>query len=324
MRSTTILAFLPVSIALVSCADTIAPKDVVCEITLTKASGTGISSLDLFFFNDDEEGRLDSYQRFSETGPQILGASRTGAKTAVAVSNLSESRYRWSDISSLSSLEKLMAHLDEDSPAEPIMSASARIVAGKQSGCTMVFRPVMSEAVLRSVRCDFSNRSYKDAELEDIEVYLTNVCTSWPVLKDTLAHSTDYMNIGRADSTAMAKLSHPEYIYCHPGIKIGSSTVKTDLHFYCYPNVEKEESLGSPFTRLVIEGTLEGRRYYYPVNVNRRATAKGVERNCVYILDVVLTRRGTTDPDTAVDTETAQVKVTVRDWNEKDPQYVSY
>lgn len=320
----TILAFLPVSMAIAGCSVSLTPEETVCEMSLTKAPASGISSLDLFYYNDDTESRLDSYQRFTDVGTQVLGASRNGKKSVVAITNLREDRYSWSDISSLPSLEKVVAHLDEDSPSEPVMSASAHIDAGRQSSCSMVFRPVMSEVILRSIRCDFSSRSYHDAQLEDIEVYLTNVCTAWPVLKDTLAHSSDYVNVGRADSTTMSKMAHPEYIYSHPGTKVGSATVRPDLHFFCYPNVEKEESLGSPFTRLVIEGTLEGKRYYYPVNVNRRSDAKGVERNCVYILDMVLTRRGTTDPDTAVDTETAQITLSVVDWNDKGKQYVSY
>ncbi len=320
----TILAFLPFSLSLVSCSRSIAPEDTACEIVLTKAASSGISSLDLFYYNDDTESRLDSYQRFTDVGAKVNGASRNGKKTVVAITNLREDRYSWSDISSLPSLEKVVVHLDEDSPSEPIMSAVAHIEAGKQTSCSMKFRPVMSEVVLRSVRCDFSSRSYRDAFLEDIEVYLTNVCTAWPVVKDTPVHSSDYVNVGRADSTTMSRMAHPEYIYSHPGTRIGSTTVRPDLHFFCYPNVEKEESLGSPFTRLVIEGTLEGKRYYYPVNVNRRSDAIGVERNCVYILDMVLTRRGTTDPDTAVDTETAQIKVSVVEWNEKEKQYVSY
>lgn len=309
---------------LASCTASL-PEEVHCEVCLTtKATPFTEGSLDLFFFNDDDEKRLDSYQRIGKASAKVHGASRTGSKTVVAIANLQEERYTWSDINSLNSLRKMKAFLDEDSPSAPVMSGTTRIDAGKELSCRMELSPVMSEVVLRSLRCDFSGRSYSREELRDVKVYLTNVCSAWPVMKDTLNKSGDYINIGRADSTVLTRLSHPEYIYRKIDSYIGSAQVRPDIHFYCYPNVNQEESLGSPYTRLVIEGTLAGQRYYYPLNVNRRNGSPGIERNTVYILDVVLTRRGTMDPDTAVDSATAMVTVTVEDWNEKEKQYVSY
>lgn len=319
--------FLPVFMTLcqLACSCTAVPPDEVhCDIYITKGPSEEGRSLDIFFYDDDKERRLDSYHRAGMESGKVNGASRTGKKTIVAVANISEDRYTWSDINSLTSLEKMKAYLDEDSPEAPVMSGIANIDAGKEFSCSMKIRPVMSEVVLRSVRCDFSGRSYNGEILKDVKAYLTNVCNAWPILKDTLSRSSDYTNIGRADSSALKRMTHPEYIYKDIKGSIGSSPVKTDIHFYCYPNVTTEESMGSPYTRLVIEGTLGGQKYYYPLNVNRKDGSPGIERNTVYTMDVVITRRGAIDPDTAVDSASATVTVSVEDWKDKGKQYVSY
>lgn len=323
-------AFLPYLFAAMvtcSCADLTAMDSASCEITVTKAGNAEVGTLDLFFFNTDDEARLDAYQRFDGIGESMMvtGSSRTGKKTVVGVCNLHERDYSWTDICSLGAMGKMKAYLDEDDPARPVMSAETTITAGSQGTCGMTFRPLMSEVILRSVRCDFSGRTYRDERLEDVRVYLTNVCSSFPVLSDDAAHgSSDYINIGRADTASFARMDHPEYIYRNLETSIGSETLRADVHLFCYPNTPMEESLGSPFTRLVIEGTIQGRRYYYPINVNRREDGRGVERNMTYVIDAVITRRGVTAPDTAVDTGMAEISISVESWDEKTQQNVIY
>lgn len=320
-----LIPFLAVSCIPVPCPDISRQNSVPCDIAVTRAGFSGAGPLDLFFFNTDELARLDAYQRFEIGNEGIVhGTSRTGMRKVVGIANLEEDRYTWSDINSLKSLEGLKSFLDEDDPARPIMSGTTSINAGTSSMYSLDLQPLMSEVILRSLRCDFSSRSYRNETLKDIKVYLTNVCCACAILPNTGSHSSEYMNIGRADSTSLSSLSHPEYIYSHPGFEAGSAQIRPDLHFYCYPNDEKEETLGTPFTRLVIEGTIGGKRYYYPINVNRRSGSSGVGRNTVYILDVVLTRRGTTDPDTAVDSGMAEICMQVEKWNEKNAQYVTY
>lgn len=321
----TFLPFLTIPAMCISCTEYITDDTAPCEVILTKAEGTDLETLDLFFYDDDKQARLDAYQRFTLSGENsVHGISRTGRKTAVGICNFDDGKYTWTDINSLNSISSLKSFLDEDDPARPVMSGTGTLKAGNDVRMSMNLRPLMSEVVLRSVRCDFSSRTYRDEKLRDVRIYLTNVCSAWPVLKDTLSSSSDYINIGRADSSQISKMKHPEYIYRKLSSDIDARGTRPDLHFYCYPNVAKEESMGSPFTRIVIEGTLQGNKYYYPLSVNRRNDGTGVERNTVYVLDVVLTRRGTTDPDTAVDTETAQVSVTTRKWNEKDTQNVCF
>ncbi len=329
------LAFLPLFLA--SCDNTDSGKNegdekISYNIDITKSSGTALNSLDIFYYNDDGQERLDSYQRYnyeeSSGGTaysnRVNGISTTGEKIIASIANFPESDYLWSDICSLSSLKNIRAELDNDDPENPVMSGMAKINAGKDFRGSMEQRPVRANVGVGAFNCDLHTRSYQGEKLKNVKVYLTNVCISWPILRDSLAQATEYMNLGRADSIALSALKHPEYLYKDLGISVGESIVRPDVTLLCYPNTSETESLGSPYTRLVIEGELQGNKYYYPLNVNRKENAEGIERNSIYYLDVTLTRRGTTDPDTAVDTDTAKISVEVSSWEEKDKQYVSY
>ena len=100
----------------------------------------------------------------------------------------------------------------------------------------------------------------------------------------------------------------------------------TDIKLRCYPNMASQEGPGSPFTRLVIQGQLDGDVWYWPIDINRGegCTTEGIEGNCAYTFDIVLTRKGSADPDTAIKTESATIMMEVEKWEEKEEYSVVF
>ena len=86
--------------------------------------------------------------------------------------------------------------------------------------------------------------------------------------------------------------------------------------FYVYPNRTETDSqsntFGPRYTRLVIETTLGGKTYYYPVSI------KGIERNKTYnITDLTITRPGSLSPDVPVTAYECTFGITVvEEWQE--------
>ena len=86
------------------------------------------------------------------------------------------------------------------------------------------------------------------------------------------------------------------------------------------------EGPGTPFTRLVIEGKIRGETFWWPIEINREdgTQVPGIHRNCRYVFDIVITRKGNKDPDTAIGKETADIRMETRPWNEKEEQVIPF
>lgn len=269
-----------------------------------------VHTLDVFTFSDDGLRKLDSYQRYDRPPRTLSIASTAGDKIVVAVANPPESGYSVRQVGTYDALERLMAHLYEDDPEFPLMSGESVVAAGGR--CTISLEPMMSEVVLNSVLCDFSGKPYSGELLENARVYLTNVNASAEILRDDGFKPLDILNAGRLSERDMAQMGHPEALVKEIYTGIGASrhgigAVKKNINvtLYTYPNDVQEESIGTPFTRLVLEGTIGREKTYYPLNINRPGWGysdgrQGVGRNARYIFDLAITRKGSSDPDELV------------------------
>ena len=279
------------------------------QIYIHKTAKTTAGTLDLFFFNEDALQTLDAYQRFGDlSGDVVEGASRTGDKLVAGILNLGGDIWSWSDINTFQRLSERISDLSEDHPAAPVMTGLCRIRAGRDRRCDLDLKPLMTRISLHSLCCDFHARPYKDAVLEDVTVYLVNVNRTVGIFDDgTATLPASWLNMGGPeDDNGVFRLGRVD------------GTILPDVALYCYPNSTAEETLGRPLTRLVIEGTLLGERYYYPVNL------PAVGRNEDIILDVTITRTGTSDPDSPAETGTILCGMTVRPWNETAPWQITF
>ena len=287
------------------------------QIYIQKIEKATSGALDLFFFNDDNLMRLDSYQRIPIPGNgKITGASGSGRKIAAGVMNLKGDIWSWSDICSLSGLTGRTASLMDEDPSFPVCSGLSTILSGVP--CRMDMSPLMARISVHSICCDFSMRPYKGQELEDVSIYLINVNSECSIFPEEKVSPSSWINLSMYDASQASGMAHPEMVYRKLGSGVGAQTVFPDVTLRCYPNGNESDGFGSPMTRLVIEGKLMGITYYYPINLP--ALGKGEHRS----FDISITRTGTADPDIAADIWTSDEGMVPKPWDIHDNTVVNF
>lgn len=296
------------------------------EVPISETSEAGC--IDIFIFNNDSLGWLDSYQRFVGADPgAISAASRKGKKIIVAVANPARDISAWSGITSFEAMLKTTASLWNEDPVAPLMCGYEEVSMGEESSCSIEMSPLLSEIKVNSLRCDFRGRPYQGEALSDIRIYLTNVNAQAHVFRKEGFMPTEIINAACLSEADMSKVSHPEMLFRRLDSTVGDNTVYPGISLYCYPNDCAEQSIGSPFTRLVIEGKLCGQTYYYPIDINRGQVIQGtagIGRNSRYAYDIILTRAGTSDPDIPADVTMVDINMTVRPWNEMEEDEITF
>jgi hypothetical protein len=122
----------------------------------------------------------------------------------------------------------------------------------------------------------------------------------------------------------MELFEDPGIVYQEIGSNIGKFWLKPEIKLWCYPSNAYEASIGTPFSRLVIEGKISGQTYYWPVNINRTEDGNGIDRNRQYIYDIKITRKGSTDPDIPVEAEDIEITFKTAIWEEKENCIVGF
>lgn len=324
-----VLGYLLTSVPAMTCA---CSGEALHEVPLHKSSSiclasghhepyVGSSPLDIFAFENDRLRRLDSYQRIEEfTGNDVTFTSTGGEKTFFLCTGGQRDRYEWSDISSYSSLREISCDLENETLHCRTMTGGCTASAGDR-GISIQLQPLTCEIVLKALCCDFSGTPYAQAVIRDVKAYITNVNASCPLLYLKGDRATRIINNGMLNESDLRMFRSKEIISRHVAEEVGRSTILTDATFLCYPNTPEEDSPGSPFTRLVIEGTVDSHTYYWPITVN---ASGGVERGCRYIYDVSIRRIGVTDPDTPVEPTGIEFEMNIRPWHEKEEYSVGF
>ncbi len=304
---------------------TFTPKGEQTDFSVTLKSGEGdeIIYSDIFVFNDDAPGKLDSYQRCEGGAYTYIGA-RKGEKTVVVIANSPKEREYWRKIRSYEGLQQEMALLIEEDSAHPLMSGTAHIDFGRQTDCEIHLRKLMSEIYVNSICTDFRGCEYEGSPLSDVRIYLTNVNASCTILREqgfkpqTLISPKDFAG-------------HDDLICRKLEGDIGEEPTFPEISLYCYPSDSWDDTAGSPHTRLVIEGKIGGHIYYYPLDINHVNEgvsfgdgSEGIRRNCKYIFDICICRTGTSSADIALRKNEALVSCRIEDWTELDDYVIEF
>ena len=277
------------------------------------AGKTSIQDLDLLFFQDAPLFRLDAYQHMDGiTGNRVTGTSSTAARKVVILSNYPAGSYAWSSVRSLESLADLPFRLGDENPAVPMLYGVSE--AGVMDKVDL--RPMLARITLRSIACDFTGRAYAGEKLQEARAYLTYASQECrPFAPEDTPSS--WLNAGRLDEAETAALPHPETVLRSLSPALGGR-IYPSADFYCYPNPSDGKQFGSPVTRLVIEGRLRGVTYYYPIDL------PGLRANVQYMMDVTLTRAGTTDPDAPAVSGSIRLENRVLDWDGREWEDIHY
>lgn len=300
------------------------------KVAVRSESKGHIESMDIFVFNNDILQRLDCYQRFGEMSEGIISvASRKGAKKVAVCANSGRERNEWKGINSLEALHRTVADLENEQRGRLLMSAEADIMPGNGTGhATPIYlKKLAAEIVLQSISCDFSGKPYEGEKLENVKIYLTNVNASCKIMSSGTTSPERIINAGGLNLLDMEKFADRELVMHILDHDVGPRAHKEDISLICYPNCGTEEGPGTPFTRLVIEGQVGKETWYWPIDINRSSDdngGNGVERNCQYIYDINIRRKGSSDPDIPAKAEDLDIKFEIREWDRKQEYDVQF
>ena len=290
---------------------------------ITKAVGTGhgvqaddnnIGTLEVFIFRvnegGDDDGMLDGYKKF--TGAELTSLSNlevkttTGRKMIYAVAN--SHREDWAGVMTRSEFESQIADLFDDDVKDFIMIGGKEETLQLASTVALSIKRMVARVQLNSVVAAFDGTPYEGYALENVKAYLTNV-QGQKYMFDGSGENLKVLNSKKYVAADMTGCTMDGMLYDELAASIGDAGHNVVHYFYCYSNNRKEETETDRFTRLVIEGTLKGKTYYYPISL------KELERNCCYSIDVKIQRPGSLDPDKDVELGTLDLELEVLGWN---------
>lgn len=216
------------------------------------ADGIAINTLDMFVFNNDKLGKLDSYERLEHySGGTVRTLSTVGEKCLVAVANLPDQTLRTASISCLEDILQLTMRFEDENDISPILSGITEFTAGSSDIYGIRLEPLCCGIIISGIEADEG--------LSDIKVHLENINATCRLFPESGTSPSEYIETGQV------------FDY-YPGITL-----------YCFPNGTLQESLGSYFTELVIEGVKNGETFSCRIKINE---GKGLEKNVKYYLSI--------------------------------------
>ncbi len=292
----------------------------------TAQNDAKLNNLAIFVFRADNSTKdLDASllvtSDVQKTGNTIK--TTTGKKHVYAVANYHETD--WSGVKAESDFLALCSDLKYENNGSFTMTGRDTTftpVSTGQNTLTINMKRLVARICVDKLSIDFSNTSYANEKLNDVKVYVTNVVgkarfSDGFTQPETpkIYNSKKYVeadNSGTALSGAF---------YDTVGSISSGSGHTTKHYFIAYQNNVAQESDNVRFTRLVIEGKLNGHLYYWPIDINRGAfkgegsTTDGVLANSTYSYTVCITRPGSDSPDIPVSTAQCSISLNILDWN---------
>ncbi len=257
-----------------------------------------ISKAHVFIY--DSNNRLESYYDSDTSAGSISLIASKGHKKAVIISQFPENELYFERIGTCDAMaETTVSYLIED-PSSPFLSAVYEYDSDNEIDRTDIIelQPLLARIEIRYFAADFSGEPYSGSKFSDAKAYLVDINGNYGIL-GTYAGESELLNNGGFDYYGLSRIRHPEMLY---------SSIVEGAVLYCYPGQE---------TKLVIEGTIDGNTYYYPIDLN--ATGEMVCGGN-YIYDIFIKKKGVTDPETIADPQTITIKTKRNPWVEKEGQ----
>lgn len=298
----------------------------------TKATGSGlgiqsddnhIQTLEIFVFRVNagapDDGALDGYRKFTaaELGnlTNLEVQTTTGNKIIYAVAN--SHRSNWKGVNTRAAFEQQTALLADENLKSFIMVGSAEAQLQVASTVAFTIKRLVARVKVNCIKTAFAGGPYEDMELKDVKAYLL-YAQAEKLIFNGLGDNLKIYNEGEAKSEDSGTCAMAGMIYDDLGTNISDAGYETSHWFYCFENGFTDENDTDKFTRVVIEGELNGTVYYYPIVLDE------VKRNCSYSIDVTIKRPGSTDPNLDVEKGTLLVTVSVKDWEPVSDSVVEF
>ncbi len=263
-----------------------------------------INLLEAFIFKED--GSLELYRRFGNSEIVKVGLSNLqfeitpGKKHIYAVAN---SKTKWAGITTLDKFLKVPVYLQDEKYGYFTMAASTEIDIRESTTIRLKMKRLVSKIVVNGIKTKFAGTPYDGMYLRSARLYLTNVYGSKTYIGEDLA-DPKILNKGKDIEADVSSTQIPGAFSENVHTLVGDAGYDTPQYFYCYENMIEQETSGRKFTRLVLEAVLDGKTYYYPIDINQPGYGwtsaidhKGIKRSTIYTYNFVITGPGSDDPE---------------------------
>jgi len=117
---------------------------------------------------------------------------------------------------------------------------------------------------LSQLNINFENTPYQNSDYK-VKAYLTNVIGQKIIWNGDNTNNLLIYNKEKNDNSTTH--FHNESII-KENLNFINNKLKETHYFFCYENPIEKENNDLEYTRLVIELSLDGHTYYYPININ--------------------------------------------------------
>lgn len=287
--------------------------------TQSEANDKTINTVDVFIFrNNGSTYELDTYQNFSGGDlTSVTLSTTTGAKLIKLIVNNHSASY--SSVKNLTEFNKLTTLLKDELLGDFTMYGEASETLGLTNSVSIEVKRFISRVVVNSIKTSFSGTPYEGEELSDCKLYLVNVHGEKIVNNNGNPTTSVILNNGQLVDSDASSTATEDLILGSVSGTIGSTAMTTPHYFYAYSN--QTDNLDN-CTKLVLECTLKGNRYFYPIPINQAGYGlttggtAGVDRNTVYSYTITIKHPGSTDPNEPVVFGALDISISVADWEE--------
>lgn len=312
------------------------PGESILTINLTgasfdsKSTGSGhglqaddnyINTLDVFIFHAAGElaGTLDIYKRFTAADGinNLQLKTTTGNKNIYAVAN---AHCDWKGVNTLTAFKAAQSQLQKDDLRNFTMSGNLDVTLQATTSVNISISRLVGRIKLNSIKTAFAGTPYEGSKLSNVKVFLLNV-HGVKNIHDGNITTPVLLNSKALSGTDVNGCTMLGMLYDAVTPQVDDAGYRTPHYFYAYENTLETETADNRYTRLVIQADLNGKTYYYPVNINQEGYGyvaanghKGLKRNTAYEINVTIMRPGSTDPDKPLQYGTLNVSLTVQNW----------
>jgi len=285
----------------------------------TQATETKINNFQILVFLSN--GTLDAYGKSTDGSNLSVKLTKGSGRTCYAVVNSSRDL---STVSSVSTLTALTSELSGNSLTnlEMIGKVDNKDFSSATS-CAIPVKRFAAKIIIDKITPNFSSAAHAAMTFKVTGIYLINANGYSPYSQvvdgcrwyNQFEYDSDVCDALLADKPMDVTVTK-------------TSPMSTPHYFYCYANPTKTDTSGGTiftprFTRLVIETSLGGTTYYYPVNII--GTDGVLNANTSYeITNLTITGLGSSSPDVVPQKGSVTFSVTVTDWTTGFSKQVEY
>ncbi|MDE6871310.1 MAG: FimB/Mfa2 family fimbrial subunit [Bacteroidales bacterium] len=286
-------------------ADMPAVLNISLPEAMTKVTDTSgedrVEDMQVFVFKKD--GSLDAYGKAA--GGHLSMSCTVGERDIVALVNAPS----YTDVKDYATLLGRFSDLKDNAPGRFVMSGQTACNVSSSTSVEVDVRRLVARISIASVKNEFTLPQYRDADFRITGIYLVNVAGD----RMYLSGDSDGIWYNKMKNDSSSDVSGLVYSGNLDVPLMAGSSYSVTHYFYCYPNAVLSDSSDPEWsarqTRLVVETSLDGKTYYYPVNI------EGIASNHTYeISEMKITRIGSDSPDIPVSSDAVGFTVNVKDW----------